>query len=70
MPDAPAAVSARPRTAVFNHCIDQIFREARTHNGRYVMICPNSEPKVCSKNCPTRVATVSPTRAIPSASSS
>ena len=32
MPDAPAAVSARPRTAVSNHCIDQMFREARTHN--------------------------------------
>jgi 3-hydroxypropanoate dehydrogenase len=32
MSDAPAAVSAPPRTAVSNDCIDQIFREARTHN--------------------------------------
>jgi 3-hydroxypropanoate dehydrogenase len=32
MPDAPAAVSASLRTAVSNDCIDQIFREARTHN--------------------------------------
>ena len=32
MPDAPAAASERPRTAVSNHCIDQMFREARTHN--------------------------------------
>jgi hypothetical protein len=31
---------------------------------------PNCAPKVCSKNCPTRGATVSPTRAIPSACSS
>jgi 3-hydroxypropanoate dehydrogenase len=29
MPDAPAPAS--PRTAVSNDCIDQIFREARTH---------------------------------------
>jgi nitroreductase len=32
MPDAPAAVSAPRRTAVSNDCIDQIFREGRTHN--------------------------------------
>ena len=32
MPDAPAAVFATPKTAVSHHCIDQIFREARTHN--------------------------------------
>ncbi|MFZ0420405.1 MAG: malonic semialdehyde reductase [Candidatus Sulfotelmatobacter sp.] len=32
MPDAPAAVSATSKTAVSHHCIDQIFREARTHN--------------------------------------
>jgi 3-hydroxypropanoate dehydrogenase len=32
MPDAPAAVFATPKTAVSKHCIDQIFREARTHN--------------------------------------
>jgi 3-hydroxypropanoate dehydrogenase len=32
MPDVPAAVSAPRRTAVSNDCIDQIFREARTHN--------------------------------------
>jgi 3-hydroxypropanoate dehydrogenase len=30
MPDVPAPVSVR--TAVSNHCLDQIFREARTHN--------------------------------------
>jgi 3-hydroxypropanoate dehydrogenase len=32
MPDAPAAASSSLRTAVSNDCIDQIFREARTHN--------------------------------------
>jgi 3-hydroxypropanoate dehydrogenase len=32
MSDAPTAVSAPPRTAVSNDCIDRIFREARTHN--------------------------------------
>jgi 3-hydroxypropanoate dehydrogenase len=32
MPDAPTAVSAQARTAVSNDCIDQMFREARTHN--------------------------------------
>ena len=32
MSDAPATISASPRTAVSNDCIDQIFREARTHN--------------------------------------
>jgi 3-hydroxypropanoate dehydrogenase len=32
MPDGPAAVSAQARTAVSNDCIDQILREARTHN--------------------------------------
>src|ERR1700734_3352328 len=30
MPDVPAPDSVR--TAVSNHCLDQIFREARTHN--------------------------------------
>ena len=32
MPDAPTAVSAQARTAVSNDCIDQMFRDARTHN--------------------------------------
>jgi 3-hydroxypropanoate dehydrogenase len=32
MPEAPAGVSVPPRTAVSKHCIDQLFREARTHN--------------------------------------
>ena len=32
MPDAPAVVSAQARTAVSNDCIDQMFRDARTHN--------------------------------------
>lgn len=32
MPAAPAAVSAPSRSTVSNDCIDQIFREARTHN--------------------------------------
>jgi len=32
MPDAPAAASGSLRAAVSNACIDQIFREARTHN--------------------------------------
>jgi 3-hydroxypropanoate dehydrogenase len=32
MPDAPAATPASLRAAVSNACIDQIFREARTHN--------------------------------------
>jgi 3-hydroxypropanoate dehydrogenase len=32
MPDASAPVSATTKTAVSHHCIDQIFREARTHN--------------------------------------
>ena len=32
MPDAPAAASASLRAALSNDCIDQIFREARTHN--------------------------------------
>jgi 3-hydroxypropanoate dehydrogenase len=32
MPDARATVSETPKTAVSKHCIDQVFREARTHN--------------------------------------
>jgi 3-hydroxypropanoate dehydrogenase len=32
MSDVPSAVAASSRTAVSKHCIDQIFREARTHN--------------------------------------
>jgi 3-hydroxypropanoate dehydrogenase len=32
MPDALATIPAPPRTAVSNDCINQIFREARTHN--------------------------------------
>ncbi len=32
MPDVPHAVSAPPRTAVPKNCVDQLFREARTHN--------------------------------------
>jgi 3-hydroxypropanoate dehydrogenase len=32
MPDAPAIISASLRTAVSKDCIDQVFREARTHN--------------------------------------
>jgi 3-hydroxypropanoate dehydrogenase len=32
MPDAPTAVSAPRRSAVSKDCINQIFREARTHN--------------------------------------
>jgi 3-hydroxypropanoate dehydrogenase len=32
MSDAPAAVSAPRRSAVSSDCIDQIFRDARTHN--------------------------------------
>jgi 3-hydroxypropanoate dehydrogenase len=32
MPDTTSAASPSPRTAVSNACIDQIFREARTHN--------------------------------------
>jgi 3-hydroxypropanoate dehydrogenase len=32
MPAPPAAVSAPSRSTVSNDCIDQIFREARTHN--------------------------------------
>jgi 3-hydroxypropanoate dehydrogenase len=32
MPDATSAASPSLRTAVSNACIDQIFREARTHN--------------------------------------
>jgi len=32
MPDAPAGVSAPSRDPVSKHCIDQLFREARTHN--------------------------------------
>jgi 3-hydroxypropanoate dehydrogenase len=32
MPDVSAASSGSPRTAVSDACLDQIFREARTHN--------------------------------------
>ncbi|MGA2390617.1 MAG: malonic semialdehyde reductase [Candidatus Sulfotelmatobacter sp.] len=32
MPDAPENNSTSHKTPVSNHCIDQIFREARTHN--------------------------------------
>jgi 3-hydroxypropanoate dehydrogenase len=32
MPDAPESNSTSHKTPVSNHCIDQIFREARTHN--------------------------------------
>jgi 3-hydroxypropanoate dehydrogenase len=32
MPDAPATLSASSRTAVSKDCMDQVFREARTHN--------------------------------------
>lgn len=32
MPDAPAAASTSLRTAVSKDCINQVFREARTHN--------------------------------------
>jgi 3-hydroxypropanoate dehydrogenase len=32
MPDAPATVSAITKTVISNDCIDQLFREARTHN--------------------------------------
>ena len=32
MPDSPATIPASSRTAVSKSCIDQIFREARTHN--------------------------------------
>jgi 3-hydroxypropanoate dehydrogenase len=32
MPDAPIASPPPRRAAVSSHCIDQIFREARTHN--------------------------------------
>src|ERR1022692_1161292 len=46
------------------------FPSPNTPWHRCATTSPNCAPKVCSKNCPTLVATVSPTRAIPSAGSS
>src|SRR6202045_1924874 len=70
MPTSPPAPLSPPPISTRRCWTLSDFPSPNTPWHRCATISPNCAPKVCSKNCPTLVATVSPTRAIPSACSS
>src|SRR3984885_15650304 len=70
MPTSPPAPLSPPPISTRRCWTLSDFPSPHTPWHRCATISPNCAPKVCSKNCRTLVATVSPTRAIPSACSS